>query len=406
MEHEQVSAGWGGLLRLTVKTETRDFLLVEKALADSGMQDFHAAPLLHRPSMPTAFARAMNYLGRVCQSSIPFPQGSPNAEWEESGVTKTGDRNPNYSLKIESLKTAASDTSVSYRINISDRRVAGQDMAHVLTATYADGKVTVGNGTHAAAYAKYGGDLTRLVDEAYIKFRNNYDDTDIRAVAQAELNKLKAISVLGGNTNFIAKDSDRMPMNAERSQKLAGFLKETGHLVALFGLDASAMTRDQLVDELKESLLSEMNEFEKSLDDKLNSTAKERSRGDAQRNRMKTTADQTIDRIMSLADYHAEILGVMAEGIRERAATLRAKANEFLTRDFGKGTPGPKVESAKDKRIKELEAALAVAEAARKQRVQDYVAATTPTGEVESQTTPPSETSDIEDPFNTSELPQ
>lgn len=349
-------SGYGCFLKFKILTDVRPFDQVEKALNNSNIQDHHGSPLLERPKAATAFTRSMGYLTRVCAASIPFPPTSPNAEGE-------GKCNPNYSLKIEPIKGTPPGCpvgSMAYRVNISNRRLDRGNMSHVLTAIYIpEQPVKVQPGDDSIAWQKFGADLTSLVNDAYTKFFNNYDDTDVRAVVDKELAKLKALHVLGYTTNFIAKDSPESPDNTERAFKLVEFIRQTGHLAGLLGLDSSDMTRDQLVEELKTSIITEMDEYEQELDEKLNSKTKVRQRGEKQRERMFNTAEKTIDNIMGLAEYHAARLGGMAEGIKERAERLRAKAKEFLTRDFGSGIPTPKVEEQPNdlaKRVAELEA--------------------------------------------------
>ena len=61
---------------------------------------------------------------------------------------------------------------------------------------------------------------------------------------------------------------------------------------------------------------------------------------------------------MALASYHANVLGVMT-GYYRKGNALRAKAAEFMTRDFGTGLPetklGPGVQTDLEKRIALLE---------------------------------------------------
>ncbi len=357
---EKVSSGWGSFLKFKILTDVRAFDQVEKALLNSTIQDHHGSPLLERPKASTAFTRSMGYLTRVCASSIPFPPGSPNAEYDEGGTKRRSDRNPNFSLKVEAIKGTSTDGTIAYRVNISDRRLDRGNMSHVLTAVYKpDHPVSVEPGDDLMSWDKFGEDLTKLVNDSYFKFFHNYDDTDVRAVVDKELDKLKAVRVLGYTTNFISKDTPESPNNTERAVKLVEFIRETGHLAGLLGLDASDMTRDQIVEELKSSIISEMDEYEAELDRKLNSKTKERQRGEKQRERMLGTAEKTIDRIMGLAEYHTLVLGNLGEGIRERAEKIRAKAHEFLTRDFGSGVPLIKEEPPTNdlaKRVAELEA--------------------------------------------------
>jgi hypothetical protein len=351
---KMIDGGWGSFLKYKMLTDTRAFELVEAALEDSGIKALHpGVVLLERPKASTAFTRSMGYLTRVCAASIPFPAGSPNAE---------GERNPNYSLKIESVK-GTPEGEIAYRINLSDRRLANQDMAHVLLATHRPGLPVEIMPGEQAAWDKFGEDIAKLVRDANDKFQCNYDDTDVRDVVVKELQSLSAVNVLGKTTNFIAKDSEAKPNNTLRAQKLMEFVHACGHECTLLGLDGTEMTRDAIVSELRASIMAELEEYEADLDEKLGAKTKERQRGEKQRLRMMTTASKNIDEIMALAEYHATVLGVMAEGIKEKADALRAKATEFLTRDFGTGVPAQKSAatsqpvSALEKRIAELEAA-------------------------------------------------
>lgn len=359
MDLKVVDGGWGSFLKFKLLTDIRPFEQVESALHASNIQDHHANKLLERPKPATAFTRSMGYLARTSAASIPFPKGSPNAQWEENGHTVVAERNPNYSLKVESVKGMPKD-EIAYRINISDRRSRNENMAHVLTATYRPNLPVEIMPGDMGAYDKFGDDIRQLVKEAYEKFFNNYDDTDIRSVVDKELASLKAVHVLGHTTNFIARDSEASPFNTLRAQKLVEFIHACGHLANILGLDGTERTRDAIVDELKSSILAEMEEYEADLDDKLNAKTKERQRGTKQRERMKATAEQNIDKIMALAEYHATVLGVMVDGIREKADKLKAKAAEFLSRDFGTGVPTAKSDdepaSDLEKRIAQLEA--------------------------------------------------
>lgn len=363
MSVEMLGNGWGLFFKYKLLTETRSFDQVEKALHDSGIQEHHASPLLQRPKPATAFTRSMGYLIRVCAASIPFAAGSPNASWDENGVTVTADRNPNYSLKIESVK-GTNEGEIAYRINISDRRSRDENMAHVLTATYRPDKPVEIVSGEVGAWNKFGEDLAKLVNEAYTKFFSNYDDTDVRDVIVKELGSLAAVNVLGKTTNFIAKDTDARPHNTERAERLNKFVHDCGHLGNMLGLDSTNMTRDAIVDELRTSIMSQLEEAEDKLDEKLGQKTKERERGEKQRLRMKNTAEMNVDSVMALAEYHAQVLGVMAEGIVEKAAAIKAKAAEFLTKDFGTGVPTVKPQAAADgsvvtdleKKIAQLEA--------------------------------------------------
>lgn len=358
-EMKMVDSGWGSFLKYRLNTDTRPFDQVEKALDDSGIKDHHAGiVLLQRPKPQTAFTRSMGYLTRVCAASIPFPAGSANATWDENGAQVTGDRNPNFSLKIESVK-GMPENETAYRINISDRRRKDENMAHVLTATYRPNlpvEILPGN---QEAWDKFGVDIANLVKLSYDKFFNNYDDTDVRDVVVKELASLSAVNVLGKTTNFIAKDTEAKPQNTARAEKLMQFVRACGHECTLLGLDGKDMTRDAIVMELRNSIMGELEEYDAELDEKLGAKTKERQRGEKQRARMKTTAEGNIDHIMALADYHAQVLGVMADGIKEKAAAMKAKAHEFLTRDFGTGVPTQKPSQAAGADVSDLEAKIA-----------------------------------------------
>jgi hypothetical protein len=360
---EMINSGWGLFLKYKMLTETRAFALVEAALAASGIAARHdGVVLLEHPKPSTAFTRSMGFLSRVCMASIPFPAGSLNAEWEENGVKVTADRNPNYSLKIESVKGMPKG-EIAYRINISDRRRRDESMAHVLTATYRPNLPVEVLPGDAQAWDQFGEDIALLCRDAYDKFFTGYNDEDIRSVVVTELSAIKAVNVLGKTTNFIAKDTEATPDNTARAEGVVKFVRECGHLANVLGLDATTMTRDAIVEELRSSILADMDEYEEELDGKLNAKTVERARGEDQRLRMLGTANKSIDKIMALAEYHATVLGVMADGIRERADKLKEKAAEFLTRDFGAGVPtkGKGAKAAAQvselaKRVAELEA--------------------------------------------------
>jgi hypothetical protein len=358
---EMINSGWGSFLKYKMLTEVRPFDQVELALIGSGLVERHVGVvLIEHPKASTAFTRSMGYLTRVCTASIPFPKDSPNAIWEENGSVQTGDRNPNFSLKIESVKGMPKG-EIAYRINISDRLRKDESMAHVLTVTHRPNlpvEVMPGN---QDAWNQFGEDLAKLCRDAYDKFASNYNDEDVRDIVVTELAALKAVNVLGKTTNFIAKDTPATPNNMARAEALQKFIRDCGHQCQILGLDATERTRDSIVEELRSSILADMNDYEEDLDKKLNTPTNERKRGEDQRVRMLGTANKTIDRIMAQAEYHAAVLGVMADGIRERADALRTKAAEFLTRDFGDGAPTVKTNKALalQKRIAELEAELA-----------------------------------------------
>lgn len=353
---EKLDSGWGLFLKYKMLTETRTFAQVEAALLASGIAERYSdTKLLEHPKASTAFTRCMNYLARVCMASIPFPVGSPNLEWEQDGVKQTGNRNPNFSLKIESVKGTPKG-EIAYRINISDRRCRDENMAHVLTVTFRPGMAIEVMPGSEQAWNRFGQDLAKLCLDANDKFANNYNDEDIRDIVVTELASLKALNVLGKTTNFVARDSESNPDNTARATALVKFVRDCGHLANILGLDSTERTRDAIVEELRASILADMDEYEQELDAKLNAKTVERKRGEDQRTRMMSTANKTIDRIMAIADYHATVLGVMADGIREKAAGLRDKATEFLTRDFGAGVP------SKTSKQAELEAKLKAAQ--------------------------------------------
>lgn len=362
---QKLDSGWGLFLKFKLMTATRGFEQVEKALLDSGIQDYHASKLLARPKPATAFTRSMAYLTRVCAASIPFPAGSLNASWDEGGKQVTAERNPNFSLKVESVK-GMPEGEIAYRINISDRRLKDEDMAHVLTATYRPGLPIEILPGEQNAWDKYGVDLATLVRDSYTEYFSKYDDTDIRDVVDKELSSIKAVHVLGYTTNFIAKDSELTPNNSARAKKLVQFVHDCGHLANIYGLDATEMTRDAIVAELRSSIMQELEEYEATLDEKLGAKTKERKRGDKQRERMKSTAVNNIDRIMALADYHVTVLGVAASDIKEKADALKAKADEFMTRDFGDGAPSPstgKTDTTTGPMVSDLEEKIAMLQA-------------------------------------------
>lgn len=354
---EKIDSGWGSFLKYKLSTDTRDFGQVEDALLASGIQDHHASPLLQRPKPSTAFTRSMGYLTRVCAASIPFLAGSANASWLDGDRMVTGDRNPNYSLKVESVK-GGPDEEISYRINISDRRSKDENMAHVLTATYRNDKPVALVPGDQATWDKFGEDIANLVKSAYNKFFSSYDDTDIRDVVVKELAALNAVNVLGKTTNFIAKDT-ATKQNSARAEKLIQFVHDCGHEGTLLGLNGSEMTRDAIVTELRASILAQLQDCADELDEKLGAKTKDRQRGVKQRERMKNTAETNVDAVMASAAYHLEVLGVTIEDITEKAAAIKAKAAEFLTRDFGTGVPSVKGTASDGPVISDLEKKIA-----------------------------------------------
>lgn len=364
---EKLSQGYGYFCKFRVKTETRPFVQVETALLNSGIKDHHKnrdgteSTLLVRPDKGTGFTRCMNALARICASSIPFPADSKYRSWVDGNdafgqpIVRTGEKNPCYSLKVESIRKASVDATQTWRINISDRKNAGLDMAHVLTCIYADGSLTIYAGTDVEASKEFATDLGRIVRAEYERFCNNYDDTDVRKVVDAELESLKALQVLGKTTNFIARDAEGMNANTDRAEKLVKFIKECGHDAELLGIDGSTRTRDALLSELTSSIMEQFEKFEVTLQAKLDKPNGERARNEGQRSRMHKGAVGDIESIMALADYHCAVLGVVAQSVADRKAELLKKAGEFLTKDFGL--------SAKQKKLNELAAQIREAKA-------------------------------------------
>ena len=339
---ENLNKSYGVHLAVEVKTDTRPFDMVEGAAARASIRP-EAMP--EKPTPGKAISRAITCLMRICAASIEFPAWSQCASWVEERavhrmvkgqqvqtgtrqVTMSG-RNPNYSLKVTLVKQAHVDAGTTWRINIANRNKAGESMGHVLSVTYSP---LVGlyftNGTDAQAFDTFGKEIKAIVETEYQRFLSNYNDEDIRGLLSAELADMKALKVIKKNNCFIPH------VSVDRAKALYEFAKECGQEVSWLGLDASEMTRDSLLHDLKSSIFSDMDEYEEVLNAKLNTPTGERKRGEKQRERMFDTAIGNIDRIMALAEYHADVLGVMAEGIRERRDALRSKAHELLTKDF------------------------------------------------------------------------
>jgi hypothetical protein len=343
---ETLNKSWGVFLKFKCKTETRDFETVESAMRDAGydLEDRHKGKI-ERPTSATAFSRAVAYLVRTSMASVAFTDAR-HLEWKDSNDRVcSGDKNPNFSLKIEQVRKASTDTSVSYRINISDRTKGAGDMAHVLSVTYENGGLSFKRGTDQSAADEYGEDLEDLVYKSWDHFLNNYDDSDVRKIIVAEFQRLQALNVLGQTTYFVARSQE------EAAVTLAKFVKATGHEAGLLGLDASEETRDTLISQLRDKILEELAELEEQIETKLNKKDGERKRGEKQRTRMCNTALDGIESVMALASYHQAVLGAIAADIGERADALRTKAKEFLTRDFtnpNAPVPAPKVPNVAD----------------------------------------------------------
>jgi ElaB/YqjD/DUF883 family membrane-anchored ribosome-binding protein len=120
----------------------------------------------------------------------------------------------------------------------------------------------------------------------------------------------------------------------KRAIDLSKFLEEIGHEGGVKGLDGAETTRQSLEKDMRKHYLGELEVLSGELDEKLNTPTGKRKRGDGRREQLFTNSDAKIADIMALAEYHATVLGVMADGVREKAAELHAKAKEFLTRDF------------------------------------------------------------------------
>lgn len=332
---------YGVHMAVEVKTECRTFDQVDTAAIRHDL----TRHLPEKPTMSKAITRAIACLMRMCMSSIEFPAWSKHHSWQVTrevtrtvagALIKIGERietltgrNPNYSLKITQVKQARTDASTTWRINIANRNMAGENMGHVLSVTYdpVHGIYYLA-GTDKAAYDSFGMEIQEIVTNTYARFLTHYADEDIRRVIDSELRDMKALSVIKRNNVFIPQT------NIDRAKALYSFCKEVGQEVSWLGLDASEMTRDSLLEDLKTSIFSAMDTYEKTLDVKLNPVGLEKKRGEKQRDRMYTTAMESIDEIMALADYHAAVLGVMSTAIIERRDALRNKATELLTKDW------------------------------------------------------------------------
>lgn len=332
-----------------VKSDTRAFDQVDGACDRAEIKHEHRP---QKPGQGRAIARAIAYLMRVCMSSVEFPSWSQFASWvEERPVYKTikgalvcvgmepetrNGRNPNYSLKITEVKQAHTDASTTWRINIANRNKQAENMGHVLSVTYEPGApLRFHRGTDAAAFDMFGKEVMEIINAEYARFATHYNDEDIRAVLDAELADMKALKVIKNTNRFIAHEW------TDRARALYKFAEECGQIVSWLGLDNEEMTRDSLLRDLKASIFADMDEYEEKLVKSLNTPTKERKRGEKQRDRMFTTAVENIDRIFAMAEYHSQILGVMSEEIVARRAALKAKATEFLTRDFDAAPDAP-----------------------------------------------------------------
>lgn len=339
---KQLPKSYGVKFDFEVKSDTRAFEQVDQAADKAGIKHEHRP---EKPSMGRAIARAIAYLMRVCMSSIEFPKWSQHAAWEEerptyrvvkgqsvmSGVERVirEGRNPNYSLKITEVKQAHTDASTTWRINIANRNKQAENMGHVLSVTFDPAQgLSFSKGTDLAAFDSFGKEIMEIVNTEYLRFAKNYNDEDIRATLDAELADMKALKVIKNTNRFIAHEY------IDRARALYKFAEECGQVVSWLGLDAEDMTRDSLLRDLKNSIFTDMDEYEKAMLKALNTPTKERKRGEKQRERMFNTAIENIDKIMAMAEYHAQVLGVMSEEIIARRNALKSKATEFLTRDF------------------------------------------------------------------------
>lgn len=335
-----LSKSYGVKFDFEIKTDTRPFDTVDSAALKAGVRHEH---MPSKPSMGQAISRAIACLVRMCMASVEFPAWSQHAQWTEdqpvmrtvSGkriqvgtahVPKTG-RNPYYSLKITELKAQAkTNAETTWRINIANRQVKGENMAHVLSVTYCPVKgVYFSKGMDAQAYADFGKEVMEIVNTEYARFSTHYNDEDIRKVMDAELSDMQALKVIKNTNRFIAHE------HMERAKGLYQFAKDVGQEVSWLTLQADEMTRDSLLKDLQASVLGAMDEYEAVLDEKLAPKGLERKRGEKRRDQMFGTATATIDRIFAEAEYYAALLGCMAEGIVERRNALQAKAMRLLT---------------------------------------------------------------------------
>lgn len=341
METQMLDKSYGVHLAIEVKTETRPFDQVDNAAINHGLVE----RLPEKPSQSKAISRAIACLMRICMSSIDFPQWSKHSQYEVtreitrvvSGATvKVGERvetvsgrNPNYSLKVTQVKQAKTDASTTWRINIANRNKAGENMGHVLSVTYDPTHgVYFTKGTDAQAFDDFGNEVREIVTNEFQRFATNYNDEDIRKVLEAELRDMRALSVIKRQNCFIPQ------ANVDRAKSLYMFAKECGQEVSWLGLDASEMTRDSLLADLKSSIFADMDAYDKVLDDKLNPVGLEKKRGEKQRDRMYTTAMDNIDNIMATAEYYGAIFGIMEAEIIARRDKLKNKATELLTKDW------------------------------------------------------------------------
>lgn len=335
---KELPKSYGVHMAVEVKTDTRPFDVVDAAAYKAGIKHEH---MPEKPNTFQAISRAIACLMRICMSSIEFPGWSKHSQWEEtrttykvvkgaripiSGKVQCSGRNPNYSLKITQVKRASTDAKTTWRINVANRQNAGENMGHVLSVTYCPSAgVYFEKGMDLQAFTEFGREFQTIVNDEYKRFANNYNDEDIRKLISAELADMHALSVIKRNNAFIPHT------NLERAKALYNFAKEVGQEVSWLGLDNSPETRDSLLADLKASVFSAMDEYEKELDEKLNPTGLERKRGEKRREQMHETAMGNIDKIMAQAQYHAQVLGVLSEAITEREQALRAKAFKLLT---------------------------------------------------------------------------
>lgn len=337
----ELPKSYGVHLAVEIKTETRSFDTVDAAALKAEIKHEH---LPEKPTKFQAISRALAALVRMCMSSIAFPAWSQHAEWETThpvirtvngkqvqvGTTtaKHNGRNPNFSLKITQLKDQMkTDASTTWRINIANRSKAAENMGHVLSVTYdpTHAKLFFTQGTDANAYASFGKELVEIVSAEYNRFHMNYNDEDIRRVIAAELADMQALSIIKRANAFIPHT------NLDRAKALYQFAKDCGQEVSWLGLDNSPETRDSLLTDLQASVNAAMDEYESVLDAKLNPKSLEHKRGEKRREAMYETAIGNIDKIFAIADYHAQVLGCMAEGLLERKGKLQDKAMQLLT---------------------------------------------------------------------------
>lgn len=340
MTMRELPKSYGVKFDFAVSTETRPFDLVDAAAYKAGVKPEHMPA---KPSTGKAISRAIACLLRICMSSIEFPAWSKHATWEVSvpqmrtvngvvvqvstkQVQKSG-RNPNYSLKITEVKQMRTGTEKTWRINIANRNKQAENMGHVLSVTYnpATGLCEFHAGTDAVAFAEFGDEVREIINTEYKRFALNYNDEDIRDILDAELNDMRALKVIKNTNRFIAHEY------VDRAKLLYDFAVDTGQTVSWLGLDNSPMTRDSLLKDLQATVNADMDEYEATLDEKLNPKGLERKRGEKRRGLMHDTAMETIDHIYAQAEYYEDILGAVAEGLKEKRDRLRAKAFKLLT---------------------------------------------------------------------------